>query len=288
MSNKAILDMMAKQADKLSIHINRLKGKESVHEMDIDFLADRLKEMYSASLDLETTDELEEEISNINDLSTDQHEEIPSTGSEVGLPIADEPAPEEGIDDSSENDTPTEDETEIKAEVPVPEPAVDEQTVEDLIEQPFQKETSPEEVPQVKAEDLGSDPVADEKSAEENNAEEELPPPKTTADLFSGTTTIADSFMKGEDKTIAARAVPQEVGDLKMAIGINDKFLFINELFKGDPNAYNEAIDQLNGGNDHADARAVLENFRSEFEWPDNSEAYHRLKKIVHAKYPEL
>jgi len=80
------------------------------------------------------------------------------------------------------------------------------------------------------------------------------PEPKTTADLFSGTTTIADSFQAEKDNSIAATVNPQAVQDLKMAIGINDKFLFINELFEGDPSVYNQAIESINdaGGPDEA------------------------------------
>jgi hypothetical protein len=254
MSNKAILDKLVSQADKLSLHLGRLADKDSVHEMDIDFLADRLKEMYSACLDLVTSDGSDEEISNINDLSSDNIEEIPAAGSVVGLPIADDTTPAEAQEDEPE---------EIR---------------EEIIQTEIKPDAKP---PEIKAEDLNPGP-----ENEEEDVEEELPAPKTTADLFSGTTTIADRYMKDEDKSIAARAVPQEVRDLKMAIGINDKFLFINELFKGDPAAYNKAIDELNGGNDHANAKTLLETYRSEFEWPENSEAYHRLKKIVYAKYP--
>jgi hypothetical protein len=33
------------------------------------------------------------------------------------------------------------------------------------------------------------------------------------------------------------------------------------------------------------EATAAIESYRSEYAWSDNSEAYHRLKKIVMSKY---
>lgn len=252
MSNKAILEELAKQLDKISLHISRLnKNPEKVHELDIDFLADKIKDMYSASLDLETGDLMEEEISNLNEFPSDDTEELPSVGPEVGLPVMDE------------NISPDADPDEVEENIPEDEPP---------------KEDVKEDKPEASIEE--ENPVPED-------TEEEPPKPKTTADLFSGTTTIADSFQKEEDRSIAARAVPPDVRDLKMAIGINDKFLFINELFKGDPSAYNEAIDHLNGGKDHGEANAALEGYRTEYNWPDNSEAYHRLRKIVGSKFPE-
>jgi hypothetical protein len=70
-----------------------------------------------------------------------------------------------------------------------------------------------------------------------------------------------------------------------MAIGINDKFLFINELFKGSPSDYNAAIDKLNSAPAMTEAEGTIMEYRSQFDWSDNSEAYNRLKKIVQAKF---
>jgi hypothetical protein len=110
-------------------------------------------------------------------------------------------------------------------------------------------------------------------------------PAKTTADLFSGPKTIADSFQAEEDNSIAATVNPQPTQDLKLAIGINDKFLFINELFQGDPSIYNQAIENMNAAGGLVQALSALDGYRAEYNWADKSEAYHRLKKILNSKY---
>jgi hypothetical protein len=142
-------------------------------------------------------------------------------------------------------------------------------------------------------EDKTVEPVAEEIKEEipvnENEEDEvplnEIPTPKTTADLFSGATTIADAFKTEEDNSIAANMNHQPVTDLKMAIGINDKFLFINELFKGNPTIYNEAIEKLNGAADINDASSALNHFGEELGWNETSAAFARLNKLVQAKY---
>jgi hypothetical protein len=44
------------------------------------------------------------------------------------------------------------------------------------------------------------------------------------------------------------------VKDLRKAIGINDRFLFINELFRGDESTYERSIKTINSFNIHAEA----------------------------------
>jgi len=49
-----------------------------------------------------------------------------------------------------------------------------------------------------------------------------------------------------EDRSIGARMQQHPISNIKEAIGVNEKFLFINELFNGNIQAYNEAIASLN------------------------------------------
>jgi hypothetical protein len=49
-----------------------------------------------------------------------------------------------------------------------------------------------------------------------------------------------------EDKSIGARLQQYPISNIREAIGLNEKFLFINELFGGDIDAYHDAINRLN------------------------------------------
>lgn len=254
MNNKALLEEIAKNATIIDFHIKRMNKKpDEVHEIDIELITEKLKEVYSRVLELETGKVIKEEI------KVDKPEPLP--------------IPEKEEDQSPPEIKPEEPPAEQE---PIAEEKSESQPEEAVVETP-----QDEAVPEPKAE-LETEPEPEKNVHDETN---NVSRPKTTADLFSGPTTIADSFQVEEDKSIAATAVPQPVQDLKMAIGINDKFLFINELFKGSPTDYNEAINKFNTSEGMPEVESSINEYREEYEWADNSEAYHRLKKIVFSKY---
>jgi hypothetical protein len=53
--------------------------------------------------------------------------------------------------------------------------------------------------------------------------------------------------LKEEKKEVAAVLQGTPVKDLRKAIGINDRYLFINELFRGDENMYERSLKTING-----------------------------------------
>ncbi len=275
--NKALIDEIAKHATIIDYHVGKLRTKpEKLHEIDIELLADKVREVYSLILELRPAS---------IGLNT-----IPS-GS-VDEPAADSPdVPETVVNKEPDNVPGPEVEPEPEPEItPEPEP---EPEVEPEIEPEVEPEEEPAPVPYAGEEPADEAIVENDRDvmpAEEEPAKPEDPPPadhrpRTTADLFSGTTTIADSYQGKKDNTIASRVVPAGVKDLKKAIGINDKFLFINELFRGDPSVYNSAIDKLNEAGGMAEAATALNTYREEYSWASNSEAYHRLSRIVQSKY---
>ncbi len=70
-----------------------------------------------------------------------------------------------------------------------------------------------------------------------------------------------------DDKSIGARMQLKPISNLKDAIGINEKFLFINELFNGDLTAYNEAIEKLNSSSSIHEAFELLNLLTSRYSW---------------------
>ena len=91
--------------------------------------------------------------------------------------------------------------------------------------------------------------------------------------------------MMGEDKTLAAKLQQAPVRDLKSAIGINDKFLFVNELFGGSMEKYNKAIDNLNDLKTLNGAMIYLNELKIELQWNSSNEAYQKLKELVTHKF---
>lgn len=101
---------------------------------------------------------------------------------------------------------------------------------------------------------------------------------KLTIDLYADNhSTIADKFFDEQDKSVAARIKKNKISDLKAAIGINDKFLFINELFDGNMHEYNDAIEQLNNSGSLNEAFALIDKLKEKYNWEDKDS----LKQII-------
>lgn len=74
-------------------------------------------------------------------------------------------------------------------------------------------------------------------------------------------------FEQQEAKELSEKLSSQPIRDLKKAMGINEKILTINELFKQDNRAYDAAIDRLNGLHSFEAAKEVLSELAENFEW---------------------
>lgn len=58
-----------------------------------------------------------------------------------------------------------------------------------------------------------------------------------------------------------------------LAIGINDKFRFINELFTQNSSEYNIALEQLNSLQTWSDTELYLNSLKAVYDWKDSSES---------------
>ncbi len=105
---------------------------------------------------------------------------------------------------------------------------------------------------------------------------------KPVFDLFSiNEESIADKFVKENDNSVAAKISKKKTSDLKSIIGINEKFLFINELFNGNMHDYNEAVNSLNSFTNHEEASNYIGSLKQNKDWDDNSQAYKILNDFV-------
>ena len=91
--------------------------------------------------------------------------------------------------------------------------------------------------------------------------------------------------MIGEDNSLAAKLQQNPVRDLKSVIGINDKFLFVNELFGGSMEKYNKSIENLNDLKTLNGAMIYLNELKIELQWNSSNEAYLKLKDLISRKF---
>lgn len=86
-------------------------------------------------------------------------------------------------------------------------------------------------------------------------------------------TTVHDKVTKKqEEKSLADTLNKKPIKDLKSAIGINEKFLFINELFDGNLQEYNNSIDVLNQCQKHSEAIDYIKsNLSDKHKWEEEN-----------------
>lgn len=87
------------------------------------------------------------------------------------------------------------------------------------------------------------------------------------------------------DYSIGERMKHHHVSNLKTAIDINHKFLFIRELFEGNSEAYNQAIDQLNEAPDMQKAQAILSGYHDKYNWDEKSSALELFLDVIKRRY---
>ena len=73
------------------------------------------------------------------------------------------------------------------------------------------------------------------------------------------------------------------LSNLSEAIGLNDKFLFIREIFDGNKEAYNEAISRLDSAASLKDARAIIMRYTGD---GAENESVKLLLDLVKRKFP--
>ena len=149
-----------------------------------------------------------------------------------------------------------------------------------------------EEAEEVKKKNIEEKPLSEVEQSQKKTKSK-----KSSVDLFSAHSTIADKFkddkkslneklsVEQSDKSIAAKLHKNPITDLKAAIGINEKFKFINELFEGSLQKYNDEIAKLNEFGSLSDAEKHISLLKSEFSWKEGSEAFHELSELISRRY---
>lgn len=117
---------------------------------------------------------------------------------------------------------------------------------------------------EVEAEILKAEVVEVKNGPEVKSAPESLKTPESNksrlADRFSGPDRLVQQVSSvRQDVAITSAMHAMPITDIAAAIGINDKFYFIRELFSGDGKAYVDTIRRLNSAVSLGDAMRILD-----------------------------
>lgn len=88
-----------------------------------------------------------------------------------------------------------------------------------------------------------------------------------------------------KNDALGERLQTSPISDLREAIGINDKFIFINQLFKGDMERYNRILDELNGFSSLKGAQTYLTELAVQYQWNTEDPAYLKLADMIERKF---
>ena len=155
--------------------------------------------------------------------------------------------------------------------VPEPEPIVVEPEVvkpenPEPVEETLEPEPIPEPVKVVEPEPVKV--VEPEPKVEEKNQQRSL------NDLFNE-----------QKQDLGEKFQQTKITDLTKAMSINDKFLFIRELFKNKSEEFSHAIHTLNNCENIEEAFDIMEGLKKQYFWDSTSSAYLALCDLVRRKF---
>ena len=87
------------------------------------------------------------------------------------------------------------------------------------------------------------------------------------------------------NESVSEKLQHKKISDLKAAIGINEKFQFINELFEGNMKEYNVAIDQINNFISRSEAESYLANLQEVYKWSDENPIAANFLELVERRF---
>jgi hypothetical protein len=96
---------------------------------------------------------------------------------------------------------------------------------------------------------------------------------------------INEAFAK-EDSSISGHLQKQPIADLMSAIGLNERYLYANDLFEGDMEEFKNAIKMLNEFESGMDAKSFFESgLRSTYSWEDDNALAQALFNLIERRY---
>lgn len=180
-----------------------------------------------------------------------------------------------------------------KSAIKIIEPNVERQEpkVEEILEVESEEKAKPiipekKDEAEVKKPELPKQTVVNQPKIEEEHKSEQVDHSQgeILAEKFQGKQKFRNEVIAEHTTKVdmSTKLQNKPIGDLTKAIGINDKFLFIKELFNGDSARYSETISHLNSFSDLNDAIIYLQD---NFEWPETNEYAAKFIDLVRRKF---
>ena len=136
-----------------------------------------------------------------------------------------------------------------------------------------ERENEVEEVDEVESLEEPNEEIEEEVQAVEK--------PETTQNTSDDKESLNDKISKlSKSDSLASKLQNQPIQNLKTAIGLNERFLFANELFQGDGAEYQRAIEEFNHLASMDDAVRLIEHkYQPNYKWDFDN---HTVQNFIH------
>jgi hypothetical protein len=103
--------------------------------------------------------------------------------------------------------------------------------------------------------------------------------------LAQGTESLNEK-LKDNHEEVATALQGTPIRDLKKGIGVNDRFLFVQDLFRGDENMFERSLKTINAFNIYPEAEYWIQReLKVKLSWPDNSETVKLFDQLVKRRF---
>ena len=262
---KNIVLELKHQLGRMMVQVDYMyRNDREMSRLDLDILMERTRDLYDLLCDYQA-DSITNDVVKKDTVNTEINEggELINHDKDLDIETPEEVLNEPDVNDENNDEVienqPVEEKPEVTRHIlEVDEDDIDEEDWEDEDDEMFRVE--PNDTKPVETE-----PV-------ETPAEPEVEPEP-------------ESKPEPEDNSLVARLQRAHVSDIRMAIGINDKVMIVNDLFNGSVERYNKSIDALNEFPTLSGAKVYMSELQIELQWDLESTAYKMLNDLVERRF---
>jgi hypothetical protein len=255
--------------------------KHNAHQLDVDTALQQIRALYIEVLKHENVDEKK---SNESVIASTQHQKIEKP---IVPPVEKETEKNETEikeapqDDSNKIDTKEEEEEKI---------GLDADELFNRNPKPVEQKESQKPVEQIKPiepkinEHKEEKPAASLETTQEQGSlfkNDAKKPVESLGETLGRDKKSMNESIGKKDNPLANKFQAKPITDIRAAINLGDRFLFIKELFNGNSDEFNQTIDELNAKRSFDEAQAIL----NKYNWDTSNETVNYFLSIVQRKY---
>ena len=269
------LDKILEDIQEIENYTVEFKNARAIPKIEMDILTEKVRHLYDELLQIDRNYPYEAPATQSEGISFDyQSEDQPEKQVKQKQEPAKKKHPSSG--EPAENEKRDQEETRKEKE-----------KEEEPNKETSQKQEKEEKKTTFQEEDASSRIQYEDQSVEESktvNRPENEDIPEILADRFYNTkTSMHDSLARKQSQNnISSKIQAKPIQDLNKAIGLNERFLFIRELFGGDKNAYYEAIQIINEMPNYEEAEQYIQ---ERFNWDEDKPEVIRFMELVRRRF---